>query len=326
MISTQMLRSTDSEESIKTHFLTIFTPTYNRAHTLSDVYESLLSQIDSDFEWLIIDDGSTDGTRELIETWIMEDRIPIRYVFQENGGKHIAWNHALSLASGYYFICVDSDDVLLSQAVSRIKHQLQNHDDSQPVLPSLAFLLIDGNKDHYGQDLQHDDFKKCYTDLLYEGKLPSDIWIVFCLEYLKTIPFPEEYRNLYFPESYMILEYDRKYPIRIFNNERLGCYRRDETAQSSLSNFSTKSRFKSGAGVNLTMIHLGHLQFCMDRFWENPKKLFIHAVHYVRFRLHTKDCKHRIIREIRPGSGKLLALAALPAGVLAWALDELSAK
>lgn len=326
MIATQVLRRPVSGKSVQTHFLTVFTPTFNRAHTLSDVYESLVSQTDTDFEWLIVDDGSTDGTRGLVETWIAEDRIPIRYIYQENGGKHIAWNHAVRQASGRYFMCVDSDDVLLSPAVSRIKAQLQNPDDPEAVVPAMAFLLIDGDQKLYGQNLESDDFEKRYTELHYEKKLPSDIWIVFYLDHLKKVPFPEDYRNLYFPESYMILEYDREYPIRIFNNERLGCYRRDDTAQTSLSNFGTKSRLKSGAGVNLAMIHLGHLQFCMDRFWAHPKELFIHAIHYVRFRLHTKDGGSRIIREIRPNSGKILALTALPAGLLAWFLDEYTSK
>ena len=64
--------------------LTIFTPAYNRAHTIWRTYESLCRQTCKDFEWLIIDDGSTDNTRELVDGWIEEDKIPIRYIFQKH--------------------------------------------------------------------------------------------------------------------------------------------------------------------------------------------------------------------------------------------------
>ena len=68
--------------------LTIFTPAYNRAHTIGRTYESLCRQTCKDFEWLIVDDGSTDNTRQLVEEWIAENKIPIRYIFQENQGMH----------------------------------------------------------------------------------------------------------------------------------------------------------------------------------------------------------------------------------------------
>lgn len=68
--------------------VTIFTPTYNRAYIIGKLYGSLLEQTDRNFEWLIVDDGSTDNTRELIGSFIREDRISIRYFRQENGGKH----------------------------------------------------------------------------------------------------------------------------------------------------------------------------------------------------------------------------------------------
>ena len=78
--------------SMKT--LTVFTPAYNRAHTIGRTYESLLRQTCKDFEWLVIDDGSTDNTRELVEGWIKESIIPIRYIYKENGGLYTGYNTA----------------------------------------------------------------------------------------------------------------------------------------------------------------------------------------------------------------------------------------
>lgn len=100
--------------------LTIFTPAYNRAHTIGRTYESLLRQTSKDFEWLVIDDGSTDNTRELVEDWIAEAKIPIRYVYQENQGMHGAHNTAYRNIHTELNTCIDSDDWMPDDAVEKI--------------------------------------------------------------------------------------------------------------------------------------------------------------------------------------------------------------
>lgn len=100
--------------------LTVFTPTYNRAHTLGRTYESLCSQTCDDFEWLIIDDGSTDNTRELVEGWISDNKIPIRYIYQENQGMHGAHNTAYRNIRTELNTCIDSDDWMPENAVESI--------------------------------------------------------------------------------------------------------------------------------------------------------------------------------------------------------------
>lgn len=100
--------------------LTIFTPAYNRAHTIGRTYQSLLRQTCKDFEWLVIDDGSTDNTRELIETWIADNVIPIRYIYQENQGMHGAHNTAYRNITTELNTCIDSDDFMPDDAVEKI--------------------------------------------------------------------------------------------------------------------------------------------------------------------------------------------------------------
>lgn len=97
--------------------LTVFTPTYNRAHTLGRTYESLLRQTDQDFEWLVIDDGSTDNTRRLVQGWIAEDKIPIRYIHKENGGLYTGYNTAYANIETELCVCIDSDDYMPDDAV-----------------------------------------------------------------------------------------------------------------------------------------------------------------------------------------------------------------
>lgn len=103
-----------------TKTLTIFTPAYNRAHTLHLGYEALLRQTCKDFEWLIIDDGSTDNTQELVKGWIAENKIPIRYHYQENQGMHGAHNTAYRLITTELNTCIDSDDYMPDDAVEKI--------------------------------------------------------------------------------------------------------------------------------------------------------------------------------------------------------------
>ena len=100
--------------------LTLFTPTYNRAHLLSTLYKSIQSQSFRDFEWLIVDDGSSDNTEELVNGWLNENDFTIRYVKQPNGGKCSAINRGLDMAKGELFFNVDSDDYLTPDALEKI--------------------------------------------------------------------------------------------------------------------------------------------------------------------------------------------------------------
>lgn len=104
-------------ENIK---LTVFTPTYNRQKLLKNLYKSLCMQSDLNFKWLIVDDGSTDETKDMVERWKEISPFEIRYFYQENGGKHVARNRAVGECDTEVFFTVDSDDILTSDAVKII--------------------------------------------------------------------------------------------------------------------------------------------------------------------------------------------------------------
>ena len=97
--------------------LTVFTPTYNRRELLTRAYKSLTKQTIKDFEWLIVDDGSTDHTDDEVKKWIDDGIIHIRYHYRENGGKMRAHNTGVGLADTELFLCLDSDDYLVENAV-----------------------------------------------------------------------------------------------------------------------------------------------------------------------------------------------------------------
>ncbi len=100
--------------------LTVFTPTYNRAFTLHLCYESLKRQSCKDFVWLIIDDGSSDNTRELVNSWIAENTVSIQYYYQENQGMHGAHNAAYERIETELNVCIDSDDYMADHAIEKI--------------------------------------------------------------------------------------------------------------------------------------------------------------------------------------------------------------
>ena len=129
--------------------LTIFTPTYNRGPFLHRVYQSLLRQDNTDFEWLIVDDGSTDDTAEIVQAFLNDKKIDIRYYQKENGGKHTAYNLALEQARGDWFLCLDADDFLHDDALLHIR---QLTDRTPNSLGIIAY-----KQDTYGKRLS-DDF------------------------------------------------------------------------------------------------------------------------------------------------------------------------
>ena len=104
-----------------TEKLTVFTPAYNRAHTLPRAFEALKKQSDKRFVWLIVDDGSTDNTKEVVEDFRKEDcGFKIEYVYKENGGMHTAHNLAYKLIKTELNTCIDSDDTIGDEAVGKI--------------------------------------------------------------------------------------------------------------------------------------------------------------------------------------------------------------
>ncbi|WP_413307841.1 glycosyltransferase family 2 protein [Bacillus sp. 1P10SD] len=138
--------------------ITVFTPTFNRAYILENLYNSLQSQTYTNFEWLVIDDGSTDNTAELFNNWIRENKLHIRYHRVENGGKHRAINKATDLASGELFFIVDSDDYLTEDALESIvqwEGTIENKEE---------FCGVSGNRGKSKTDLWGTTFEGEYID------------------------------------------------------------------------------------------------------------------------------------------------------------------
>ena len=152
--------------------LTVFTPTYNRAHLIGRVYESLCQQTCQDFEWLVIDDGSTDNTREVIARYIAEQRIAIRYIWKENGGLYTGYNTAYANITSPLNVCIDSDDFMPENAVELIL-QTWNEDGGEQYAGIIGLDFYADKKQPIGgyfpENLQEVSLNEISEKGLYKG-------------------------------------------------------------------------------------------------------------------------------------------------------------
>ena len=212
--------------------LTIFTPTYNRAHTIGRTYESLLRQTSDDFEWLVIDDGSTDNTRALVEGWIIEDKIPIRYLYKENGGLYTGYNTAYDNITTELNVCIDSDDFMPDNAVEIIvEHWKKYGSKDYAGITGLDFRLDGTPIGGYFPS----DFKEGYlVDYTRKYQHRGDTKQVMRTDIMKSVApmigFPGE-KN--FNPIYMLIQADQLRPS-LFLNKNL-CFVDYQTGADSMS-------------------------------------------------------------------------------------------
>ena len=188
--------------------LTVFTPAYNRAHTLGRTYESLCRQTCKDFCWLVVDDGSSDNTRQLVEDWIAEDRIPIRYIYQQNQGMHGAHNTAYRNIDTPLNVCIDSDDYMPDDAVAIIISSWKEHGNDH-----MAGLIgLDVTEDGKVIGTRFPESMKTTTlQGFYQAGGRGDKKLVYCTDVIKKYPeYPlfegERYVGLAY--KYMLIDQD----------------------------------------------------------------------------------------------------------------------
>src|ERR1700761_6029199 len=148
---------------------TVFTPTYNRATLLPRVYECLEKQTFRDFEWLVVDDGSTDNTAEVVKEMQSKASFPVRYVAKPNGGKPTAVNRGAKEAEGFLFAILDSDDWFLPESLERFWHHWQSiPTDRQPKFCGVTGLCSYPTGDLIGARFPQDVFDADVIDLRYK--------------------------------------------------------------------------------------------------------------------------------------------------------------
>lgn len=208
--------------------ITVFTPTYNRAYTLPTLYESLKTQTVQNFEWLIVDDGSTDNTKDLVESWSAENIVDIRYIYQENGGKMKAHNLGARETQTELFLCVDSDDWLVRDAIESIIQQwaLLSKKKKTDVAGLVAYR---GKNSHevIGTAFPEGVVEESLGGLYNEG-FSGDTALVFRTEIIKSFAFPIIGSEKFITEAYVYDQIDRLYNLHLMRKIIIICeYRSD---------------------------------------------------------------------------------------------------
>lgn len=278
--------------------LTVFTPTFNRADCLRRCYESLRRQTCRDFIWLVVDDGSADGTGELVKEWMREGKLDIRYHYQENGGMHAAHNAAYEMMDTELNVCLDSDDRMPEDAVACILEFWKLHGNDR--VAGLMGLDADMETGELiGTAFEGDALETTLTGFYAEGGR-GDKKLVYRTALMKRLPpypvFPgEKYVGL----GYKYMLADRIAPLLTMN--KVLClveYREDGSSRNMFRQYVLNPR--------------GFAFLRKEGMKYQPSRLrrFMEAVHYVSASLLARN--PRFLRESpRP----VLTFAAMPFGL-----------
>ena len=301
------------------HTFTVFTPTYNRAHTLHRVYESLQKQTFRDFEWLIVDDGSIDGTSELVKSWKNEADFPIRYSWQENQGINITINRGVQEATGRLFLIIGSDDSFVPETLKKFLYYweaIPKDDQNNFVGVSACCKDQDGNLIGGGLPIEIIDSDS--MEIRYKYKIKGEMWGFLRTEILKHFPFPVITGTKFVPEGLIWNSIAKKFKTR-FINVALRIYWSDGNENSDQL---TKTRTPSIYAKGLALWHQSRLNNEMNWFFNDPKEFFRSALHYGRFSFHAGVGIRQQVRLLRNIFAKGLWLFMLPAAMLVFFKDR----
>ena len=214
---------------------TVFTPTFNRKELLEKLYKSLQKQTFKDFEWLIVDDGSTDGTGEKVKEFLEESKLDIKYFYKENGGKQRAYNFATDKANGELFICLDSDDEYVENGFETILKYWEKYEKNGEIA-GMGYLSMYPDGEIIGSSFPEKEMISTQFDIYNKYGVKGDKGLMFRTEIIKKYKFPifddekfiteavvynricEKYKMVYVNEKIEIKEYQEDGLTAKYNN------------------------------------------------------------------------------------------------------------
>ena len=204
---------------MKHPFITILTPTYNRASLLPRLFDSLLRQTNKDFEWIVVDDGSTDDTREVVAN--LKEKcggaFPMGYVYKANGGKHMAINIGAERARGELLFIADSDDLLIDDALETVAKSWHDISDDKSFAGIAGLDITMDTREVIGSGLPQEHIDCNAIDIRYRHHVTGDMKEVFRTEVLREFPFPEFAGERFCPEQLVWFRMARRYRLRYIN-------------------------------------------------------------------------------------------------------------
>lgn len=205
--------------TMKHPFITILTPTYNRASLLPRLFDSLLRQTNKDFEWIVVDDGSTDDTREVVANLKekCDGAFPMGYVYKANGGKHMAINIGAERARGELLFIADSDDLLTDDALETVANSWHDISDDKSFAGIAGLDITMDTREVIGSGLPQEHIDCNAIDIRYRHHVTGDMKEVFRTEVLREFPFPEFAGERFCPEQLVWFRMARRYRLRYIN-------------------------------------------------------------------------------------------------------------
>ena len=289
--------------------LTVFTPAYNRAQTLPRTYESLVRQDCKDFIWLIVDDGSTDQTKELVQKWQTEDAgFEIRYIYKSNGGMHTAHNTAYENIDTELNVCIDSDDCLADGAVRKILLTWEK-------VKNKGYAGIIG----LDADLEGRIIGKGFPDGLEETTLTGyyanggsgDKKLVYRTEVIKNYPpYPVFSGERYVALAYKYRLIDQDYKLAVLNAVLCNVEYQDDGSSATM----WKQYVNNPKGFAFWR------KICMQ-YPMSTKRLWIDCVHYVSESIIAGDKQY-----IKKSPKRFMTIIAIPLGILLSIYTKKKAK
>lgn len=272
LISKNEINSTNMERVD----VSILTPTYNRGYLLLRLYKSILKQSYRNFEWLIVDDGSTDDTRKVVEQKILNDvernGVTIRYIYKDNGGKHTAVNRGVHFANGELVFIADSDDVLPDNAIETVVNEWMGIKDKS-VFAGICGLDASFDGKVIGSGLPAETIDSTSIDVRFNKKVTGDMKEVFLKSVLQEFPFPEIEGERFCPEVLVWNRIATKYKLRYINKVIYLV----EYQPSGITSAITQVRMKSPIAATITYAEMLHY----DISWAAKIKS---AINYYRFK------------------------------------------
>ena len=282
---------------------TVFTPTFNRKELLEKLYKSLQKQTFKDFEWLIVDDGSTDGTKEKVEEFLSEKKLEIKYYFKENGGKQRAYNFATEKANGELFICLDSDDEYVENGLEIILKYWKKYEKNSDIA-GMGYLSTYPNREIIGSSFPEKEMISTQFEIYNKYGVKGDKGLMFRTEIIKKYKFPVFEDEKFITEAVVYNRICEKYKM-VYVNEKIEIKEYQEDGLTAKYN-NLLLRNPKGQALYHNEINSQKLTL--------KQKVLNNAVYY-------KFCEvagYKFRKIFKESKNKLFLIFAIPVGEFMW--------